>query len=111
MTIGEQLRSLRQAAGLTQVELAQRLDASQASISQTERGVGTTSGLIVRWVEACGGVIQLTRPTDALEATVAQLGPEDRAHLLQIARALPKIPEGVPKNAVISALSQMAGLK
>lgn len=93
------------------MRLAELIGASQASISQTEKGKGTTSDLIVRWVEACGGALQLTRPEDELEATIAQLGPEDRAHLLTVARALPRIPEGVPKSAVIAALSQMAGLK
>lgn len=51
----EALRASREKAGLTQVELGERLGRPQAFITGAERGVVRLDGLQINdWVEACG---------------------------------------------------------
>jgi transcriptional regulator with XRE-family HTH domain len=55
VTLGEAIRAARQAAGLTQVELAARLGVAQSRLSEWERGAvvpGTPH--LVRLTEALG---------------------------------------------------------
>lgn len=50
----EALRAAREKAGLTQVELGERLGRPQAFITGAERGVVRLDGLQIRdWMEAC----------------------------------------------------------
>lgn len=51
----EALRAAREKAGLTQVELAERLGRPQAFVTGAERAVVRLDGLQIHdWVEACG---------------------------------------------------------
>lgn len=51
----EALRAAREKAGLTQVELAERLGRPQAFVTGAERAVVRLDGLQIRdWLEACG---------------------------------------------------------
>jgi transcriptional regulator with XRE-family HTH domain len=57
--LGEELRRLRVAAGLTQVQVANSLALTQARISQIERGSGSgdehlSIGLAFKFAKACG---------------------------------------------------------
>jgi transcriptional regulator with XRE-family HTH domain len=111
MDVSKTLRELRQRAGLTQVMLAERLEVAQATISHVERGGTTTTDVLARWVEVCGGTLTVEVHDDSVEALAGGLDADDRAYLRQVAEALPRIPHGVAKAAVIAALRQMAGLK
>jgi ribosome-binding protein aMBF1 (putative translation factor) len=54
-SIAEDLRAAREAAGLTQAELADRMGKSQTMVSQAESGAARVSERYVRAVlEACG---------------------------------------------------------
>src|SRR5436853_2956929 len=70
-TFGDQLRRYRQAAGLTQEELAEKAQVSPRAISDLERGLRTRP-----W-----------RDTIQLLAAAVKLEPEDRAQLEAAARA------------------------
>lgn len=111
MDVPRTLRELRQRAGLTQMQLAELLGVAQATISHVERGGTTTTDVLLRWVEACGASLTVLQDGDTVEAIAAGLDADDRAYLRQVAEALPRIPHGVAKAAVIAALRQMAGLK
>lgn len=53
--VGYLLRVAREGAGLTQEELARRLDCSQQAVAQAERWEGNpTVEFIRRWATACG---------------------------------------------------------
>lgn len=57
--IGETLRAYRVTAGLTQVDLAERLGRSQNFISQAETGQKRLDGLqLLDWSHACGHTLQ-----------------------------------------------------
>ncbi len=54
------VREMRKRAGLTQVELAQRLDTTQSAIARLERGVGhPTLERLSQIAEACGLELQV----------------------------------------------------
>jgi predicted transcriptional regulator len=57
----EDLRALREAAGVTQEELAEKVGADQSQISRLERqgGADARVSLLKRYVEALGGEIQI----------------------------------------------------
>jgi predicted transcriptional regulator len=57
----EDLRALREAAGVTQEELAEKVGADQSQISRLERRGGGDArvSLLKRYVEALGGEIQI----------------------------------------------------
>lgn len=57
MNIGENLRRLRRAAGLTQLELAQKSGVSQATISDLERGVNETTKSLPDLARALGASV------------------------------------------------------
>ena len=61
MTIGERIKQYREKAGLTQVELAEKIDAYQETISQIEHDkIGIT-------------VAKLRKICDALGVTIADI--------------------------------------
>lgn len=58
---GYQLRAAREAAGLTQAQLADRLECSQQAVSQAERWeANPTVELVRRWAEATESEVKLT---------------------------------------------------
>ncbi len=57
---GYLLRTIRQNAGLTQTELAERLSISQQAVSQTERwNANPTAELMFSWALACDTQLEL----------------------------------------------------
>lgn len=57
--VEEDLRALREAAGVTQEELAARVDLDQSQISRIERQGDARVSLLKRYVEALGGELQI----------------------------------------------------
>jgi DNA-binding XRE family transcriptional regulator len=55
----EDLRALREAAGVTQEELAERVAVDQSQISRLERHGDARVSLLKRYVEALGGELQI----------------------------------------------------
>jgi predicted transcriptional regulator len=55
----EDLRTLREAAGVTQEELAERVAVDQSQISRLERQGDARLSLLKRYVEALGGELQI----------------------------------------------------
>jgi predicted transcriptional regulator len=54
------LRALREAAGLTQEEIAEKVEVDQSQISRLERQGGDTRlSILKRYVEALGGELQI----------------------------------------------------
>ena len=53
------LRALREAAGITQAEMAQRTQMDQSQISRLERQGDTRLSILKRYVEALGGELKL----------------------------------------------------
>ena len=53
------LRALREAAGLTQGELAQRVDVTQSQLSKMERREDHRISTVRRYVEALGGSLEI----------------------------------------------------
>jgi DNA-binding XRE family transcriptional regulator len=57
---GYRLRSLREAAGLTQTQLAIRLGVTQQAVAQVERWESNpTIELLRRWAGACGATLEI----------------------------------------------------
>lgn len=64
--IGEALRELRRFSGLSQAQMAQRLDVGQASVSKVEKGrTDVHVSTIKKYVEALGGKLQVSAAFDA----------------------------------------------
>ena len=59
MHVGERLRDIRRAAGLTQVELAARLQIDQAAISRLERREDILVSTLRSYIEALGGKLRI----------------------------------------------------
>ena|ERR1041385_3458982 len=57
---GWKLAELRKRCGLTQQDVATRMDVSKARVSQIERGLVSTQEVVARYVEALGGRLQQT---------------------------------------------------
>ncbi|MQY13481.1 hypothetical protein SRB5_36290 [Streptomyces sp. RB5] len=57
---GHRLAERREAQGLTQAELADRMDVTKSRVSQIERGEVSTVEVIARYVQALGGQLQIT---------------------------------------------------
>ena len=58
--IGEALQQMRRFSGLTQAEMARRLDVGQASVSKVEKGRSDVHvSTIQKYVEALGGKLQV----------------------------------------------------
>jgi predicted transcriptional regulator len=55
----EDLRALREAAGVTQEELAEKVAVDQSQISRLERQGDARVSLLKRYVEALGGELQI----------------------------------------------------
>jgi len=59
----EKLRPLRKASGLTQAQVAEKMDINQSNVSRMER-VGYIShvrvGTLLRYVHTCGGDLDIT---------------------------------------------------
>lgn len=55
-----QLRELREMAGLTQVQAAELLDASQSQLSALEKRTDHKVSTLKRYVEALGGELEIT---------------------------------------------------
>jgi predicted transcriptional regulator len=55
----EDLRALREAAGVTQEELAEKVAVDQSQISRLERQGDARISLLKRYVEALGGELQI----------------------------------------------------
>lgn len=65
-TIGEALQQMRKYSGLTQAEMARRLDVGQASVSKVEKGRSDVHvSTIQKYVEALGGKLQVGAAFDA----------------------------------------------
>ncbi len=93
-TLGQQLKHLRASASLTQDELAEKIGVSQPTVSYVERGGATTSDVVERWIETCGGSMSVGRgDSDRLQQLAAALPPSDLLRLIRVATALPGVPE------------------
>lgn len=61
--VGDEIRRARKAAGLTQTELARRLDLTVPYVSNVEAGrVNLTVGQLARFADALGSDLQLRLP-------------------------------------------------
>ena len=61
IAIAEELYKARKKAGLTQAELADRMNVSQPMIAKLERGGSNISyDTLLRYATACGGVLSVT---------------------------------------------------
>lgn len=64
--IGEALQQMRKFSGLTQADMARRLDVGQAAVSKVERGRSHMHvSTIQKYVEALGGKLQVSAAFDA----------------------------------------------
>lgn len=95
--LAEELRRLRQEAGLQQTELADRLGVAQSHISRIENGTPTTTTVLEGWIRECSATMTVRRrdakdPTAPLVELAGALSPEQLARLVRIARALPRLP-------------------
>jgi predicted transcriptional regulator len=57
--VDSDLRTLREAVGLTQAEMAARTDMDQSQISRLERQGDTRLSILKRYVEALGGDLKI----------------------------------------------------
>jgi ribosome-binding protein aMBF1 (putative translation factor) len=57
--VDSDLRALREAAGLTQAQIAERTQMDQSQISRLERQGDTRLSILKRYVEALGGELSL----------------------------------------------------
>ena len=58
---GYLMRTVREEAGLTQAELADRLEVTQQAVAQAERWLSNpTVGFMASWVRACGREFELS---------------------------------------------------
>lgn len=74
-----QLARARHARGLTQAELAQRLDTSQGEISRTEKEPDVLLSTIRHYVHALGGRLELTATFENHEPIPLHIDPGDGA--------------------------------
>ncbi len=57
---GHRLADRRKALGLSQTDVADRMDVTKSRVSQIERGEVSTVNAIARYVQALGGQIQIS---------------------------------------------------
>jgi transcriptional regulator with XRE-family HTH domain len=90
--IGERLRELRRARGLTVTDVADLIGASHASVSRWETGrqVLPSYEALVTWVEALGGRAHLILMPDATPL------PSDPAYLALVDELLTQLPRLTP---------------
>lgn len=100
MSLGQQLRQLRLSAGLSQSELAEKIQAGRSTISDVERDSRpTTTDVIERWVEACEGRLVIYESTEQSAALrhllhfARKLDEEDLRRLVCVAMGMPHVPE------------------
>ena len=83
------MRALRNTSGLTQVELAERLDIAPETMSRIERGrLRPSTDLVARLASALGVAPGALFETGVVEVRQPTLRPVER-RLLQLARGLP----------------------
>jgi transcriptional regulator with XRE-family HTH domain len=94
MTPAIVLRSARRKAGLTQVELARRLNSSQAAIARLERpGANPTFSTLQRVLQATGHRLlldasaRLSSVDDTLIASYLRMSPAERLSAFQSSHA------------------------
>src|SRR5690625_4303822 len=81
---GQLIREARRRAGLSQADLAARLDTAQSAIARWEKGkVEPGFATVVRAVRACGfeltvGITEIDDSDDSLMAQLTTLSPRDR---------------------------------
>ncbi|MCB9744387.1 MAG: helix-turn-helix domain-containing protein [Alphaproteobacteria bacterium] len=83
----QRLKTLRLAAGLSQAELAAKVNRNQHWASRMERDQHLTFEDVEAWCEACGAdlfVDIVDVKTAELLRLVAELSEEDRAHLARV---------------------------
>ena len=87
----QQLKSLRQAAGLSQRQLGELIGLGNAAISMVENGSRDTgTSTVEAWVEACGGGLRVVRAgEDSLY--VGDLSDDSRRLIADIAAILPEL--------------------
>lgn len=66
------LRALREAAGLTQEELAQRVEITQSQLSKMERREDHRISTLRRYVEALGGSLEICAVIDGKRIKLAE---------------------------------------
>jgi predicted transcriptional regulator/DNA-binding XRE family transcriptional regulator len=107
--VGRSLKALRQAAGLTQLEMAHRLGIGQAAISKIEQRGDVQISSLQRYVEALGASLRI----DAVFPTNSQVASQIRSDLTERAEdnaqyVLPifgnKIDAEAEKRAVILSI-------
>jgi DNA-binding XRE family transcriptional regulator len=57
---GDRLAERRKALGLTQADVAERMNVTKSRVSQIERGEVSTIEAVARYVQAIGGQIQIS---------------------------------------------------
>lgn len=103
---GRALKGLREAAGLTQMVLSERLGVTQSTVSNVEGGRRLPSiELLDRWVEACAGTLQITSTLpgmlDRVAGMIRRLDPEDAALVEKTAAALHRHPANTKTGTII----------
>lgn len=93
MTLHIRIREIRERQGLTVTDLAAKVGVSIAHMSQVERGVKNLNNHLLERIARALGVepyelITSNTGTDALAEIASALTPEDRARLVEFARAL-----------------------
>lgn len=89
-TLLDQLRAVRKQAGLSQAELAQRLDVTSTAISRWEVGARSIDLIVAeRWFAACGA--QLTLGGDVAPIVSAGLDEQQLMIVMRILRVLPRL--------------------
>lgn len=72
--VGDEIRRARKAAGLTQSELAKRLDLTTPYVSNVEAGrVNLTIGQLARFADALGSDLQLRLPPIEIPAPAIEV--------------------------------------
>lgn len=83
-TWNQELKRLRQIAGLKQDELAAEISVDQTTISSIEVGRREPStDVLLRWVRRCGGRVEVVMPGDT---SLSEVPPERMQDVLQVVR-------------------------
>lgn len=70
MDLGSILKKLRLKAGLTQAQLADRLKIDRSAVAHIEAGKATTTTILLAWLDACGGALEIHAAGGAVEPAV-----------------------------------------
>lgn len=71
--VGQSLKALRELAGLTQIDLAKRLDVGQAAVSKIENRGDVQISSLKSYVEALGATLRIDATFNAKSATAVRL--------------------------------------